>query len=119
MAIFLALKGLPIILDNCKGVPPCMLCEEIDVQVVISWVLSQSMTNKSIFARNRLKDILQMSVALEDKYGIKSTLRYVTTTENLADLITRGLSLKRFLLSLDFWCHGPSWLRIGVLPWPN
>lgn len=48
MAVFPTLKCLPIILDNCKGVPPCKFCAEIDVQV--SWVRSQSMTNKSIFS---------------------------------------------------------------------
>lgn len=67
MAVFLVLKYLPTILENCKEVPLSKLCVATDAQVALSWVLSQSITNKSIFARNRLKDILQMSVSLEDK----------------------------------------------------
>lgn len=66
----------------------------MDAQVMFSWVLSQSLTSKNIFARNRLKDILQMISRLDLKYKLKPHLKYVATMQNLTNLITRGLTLK-------------------------
>lgn len=53
MAVFLALRYLPTILDNCKEFLSSNLYVATDTQVVLLCVLSQSMASK-----NRLKDIL-------------------------------------------------------------
>ena len=118
MAVFLALKYLPTILDGCKGVCPSGLCVAKDAQVVLSWTFSETIASKNIFARNSLTGILQMCLDLETEYGIKPTFRYVSTTENLADLITRGLTMKKFQDNFEFWYHGPSWFCGGVLTYP-
>ena len=117
MAVFLALKCLLTILDGCKGVCPSRLCVAKDAQVVLSWILSETIASKNIFVRNRLRDILQMCLDLETEYGIKPTFRYVSTTENPADLITRRLTMKHFQDNFEFWYHGSSWFCGGILTW--
>lgn len=58
MAVFLAHKCLPTTLGNYKEFLPSNLYVAMDTQVVLSWILLQSMATKNIFATNRLKDIL-------------------------------------------------------------
>lgn len=98
MVVFLVPKCLPTILIGCKRVCPSRLCVATDAPVVLPWT----------FARNRLKDFLLMSLDLETNYGIKPTFRYVSTTENPMDLITRGLTVKKFQNNFEFWYYGPS-----------
>ena len=82
MAVYLALKCLPTILSNCEQFVPTNLCVATDAQVVLSWLLSQSMAIKNIFAKNRLKDVLQMNRELESQYGLKPLFKYVVTTKS-------------------------------------
>ena len=46
-------------------------------------------------------------------------LKYVPTVDNPGDLLTRGLSLTKFKSQLDFWVHGPDWIRSSVVLWPS
>lgn len=119
MAVFLAFKCLPSILDNCEGFIPTNLCVATDAQVVLSWLLSQTMASNNIFARNRLRDVLMMKTELETRYGLQIFFKYVNTQSNPADLITRGISLRQFRSCLDFWRVGPSWLGGGISQWPE
>lgn len=49
--------------------------------------------------------------------GFTPSFRYVPTTENPSDLITRGLTLERFKARHRFWCHGPDCLDSGITLW--
>ena len=65
-----------------------------------------------MFSWNRLKDILQMYIGLEFKYGHKPLFRYVATIWNLADLIPSGLTLKKFRSNFEFGVMAlPSYTR--------
>lgn len=108
MAVFLELKCLPIILDSCKGFISSKCYVVTYAQVVLSWILSQTMASKIIFARNRLKDIIQTSRGLDSHYELRSHFMYVAITQNPVDLITRGLARKNFRFYLEFW------LRNGI-----
>ncbi|XP_068735663.1 uncharacterized protein [Montipora capricornis] len=44
--------------------------------------------------------------------------RYVTTTQNPADLATRGVSAEA-LIDNQLWWHGPSWLSDDETKWPS
>ena len=46
-----------------------------------------------------------------------STWRYVPTSHNPADLLTRGISAHQLKTS-DLWFHGPSWLTTTE-QWPT
>ena len=41
------------------------------------------------------------------------------TSENPGDLLTRGLTLDKFRERLDFWIHGPTWMRSPSVVWPT
>ena len=59
-----------------------------------------------------------MNCELESQYGLKPLFKYVVTTQNPADMITRQLTLNRFLSNFEFRCAGPPWLGEGLLQWP-
>lgn len=96
MTVFLELKCLPTILDSCKVFLPSNFYVVMDAQVILSWILSQSMASKNIFARNRLKYILQTSRGLDSHYGLRPHFMYGAIMQNDVDLITIGLTLKTF-----------------------
>ena len=52
-------------------------------------------------------------------YSVEVQLKYVPTVDNPGDLLTRGLSLTKFKSQLDFWIHGPDWIRSSVVLWPS
>ncbi|MCG8113696.1 MAG: hypothetical protein N0E59_23340 [Candidatus Thiodiazotropha taylori] len=44
--------------------------------------------------------------------------RYVSTTENPADVATRGTTVPK-LQENSLWWYGPSWLTVAEQEWPN
>ena len=45
--------------------------------------------------------------------------KYVPTKENVADIVTRGLSYGAFCQELDFWLNGPSFINEKPISWPS
>ena len=78
-----------------------------DSQCVLHWLKSHKPL--PVFVQNRLKEITSHS-------DIK--LRYVTTTQNPANVATRGVSTEE-LMNNDLWWHGPSWLTDDVIKCPS
>ena len=119
LGVFLALKFLPTILDSYASVKFRDVTIGVDSQIVLQWLLSDSVSTKSIFTRNRLKDISLFLKNLEEKYGIKVSFKYVKSEDNPCDLITRGLSFNEFNKKLSFWTQGPEWLPSYQISWPD
>ena len=71
-----------------------------DSQTVLDQCAS-IVANKTNFVHNRVVDIRELCPGFE--------LRYVATTENPADLITKPISAKKLLVS-SLWWNGPNWL---------
>lgn len=98
------------ILANClEGLwefIPTIIHVAADSQVVLSWIFSRAIVSKNLFGRNRQKDVLQISTEMESLFGITHLSRYVLTMENPADVITMGMTLKKFTAYIQFWCHG-------------
>ena len=78
-----------------------------DSQCVLHWMNSHKPL--PVFVQNRLKEI-------KSHKDIK--FRYVTTTQNPADLATRGVSAEA-LIDNQLWWHGPSWLSDDETKWPS
>ncbi|KAL9958393.1 hypothetical protein ACROYT_G035399 [Oculina patagonica] len=78
-----------------------------DSQCVLYWMKSHKPL--PVFVQNRLKEITSHK-------DIK--FRYVTTTQNPADLATRGVSTEE-LINNQLWWHGPSWLGDQETKWPS
>ena len=60
-----------------------------------------------------------MSQDIKKQYGLEIQFKYVPTTENPADMLTRGLTREGFGCDLDKWLHGPKWLRDEHVVWPT
>ena len=45
--------------------------------------------------------------------------RYVHTGQNLADLLTREITLEKFRQNPRFWSLGPKWLSKSPKEWPT
>ena len=45
--------------------------------------------------------------------------KYVPTSENPADLLTRGLSSESYKQNLEFWLKVPLWIRSKEVKWPT
>ena len=79
----------------------------IDSLVSLSWIR----TNKELkaFENNRVQQIKQVSLPHQWKY--------VPTKQNPADLLSRGMKAKDFIIS-DLWFKGPQWLT-SPAQWPE
>lgn len=119
LSVFLALKCLPQVLSSFSNTKFKEVRIFSDSQITLAWLLYGGKKNKSIFVRNRIQDIRQMTDSLEKEYSISSTFHYVKSEENPADLITRGISLKEFERKFRFWSHGPEWLSSDPTYWPK
>ena len=119
LGVFLSVKGLFSILKTFSKVSINNVYVAVDAQVVLSWLLSDVVKTKNQFARNRIRDVHRMKKDLFDQYGIQINFKYVSTDENPADLLTRGLSLDQFKQNLEFWMHGPKWIQSTNVVWPS
>ncbi|KAB0804831.1 hypothetical protein PPYR_01801 [Photinus pyralis] len=77
------------------------ICYWCDSTIVLSWINSEP-ANFQIFVANRVNEI--------QKYSDASHWYHVKTTENPADLISRGLSPEMLRIN-SFWWEGPMWLK--------
>ena len=119
MGAHLAYKGVKELLNTFKKVKIKNVYVAVDAQIVISWILSQNMKSKNIYARNRVLDIHVLQDDLSKKYGINVQLKYVATDQNPGDLLTRGLSLDTFKKNLTFWLKGPAFIQSHNVQWPS
>ncbi|XP_070550260.1 uncharacterized protein [Ptychodera flava] len=78
-----------------------------DSQCVLKWIRSKR--QQEVFVENRLKEIR----AEKD-----IQFRYISTSENPADVATRGTSVQE-LQKMSSWWHGPEWLVTSKQSWPT
>ena len=90
----------------------------VDAKIVLAWLLSTKANCKTIFVANRLKDIGLPKKERNSKLNVSVKFKYVPTDQNLADLVTRGLTLNKFKLNLNFWIRGPTLLTDSPVSWP-
>ncbi|XP_062557404.1 uncharacterized protein LOC134222276 [Armigeres subalbatus] len=74
-----------------------------DSQVTLSWIKSHS-SRWDTFIKNRVNKI--------HNYTNPNDWDYVSTKENPADMVSRGIPVKKLINSkLDFWLHGPAYIQ--------
>lgn len=85
----------------------------VAVQIVLSWLLSDTIKTKNIFVKDRLNDIKEIKREIEASFSIRILFKYVPKH---ADMITRGVSISKLKTNFDFWVRGggkvaihPSW----------
>ena len=111
LGAYVALQGLLNLLHVFRHYDLRRIYVAVDAQVVLSWLLSSTVKTKNVFTANRIKDVKKMVVEIKDKYDLDVKFKYVPTSDNPADLLTRGLSFENFKLKLSFWIHGPCWIN--------
>ena len=80
-----------------------------DAKVVLHWLAQFNI--KEVFVHNRVKDI--RSLYSKDA----TTVKYVPSALNPADLITKPVKAKEFVQNKDYW-NGPEWL-LEEKNWPK
>ena len=119
LRVHLAVKCLPTLLGVYSHIKIDNIYLSVDAQVVLSWIFSDNFKTKSLYTRNRIKDIHQMIKEIDSKYSIKIHFKYVTFSENPADLLSRGIPFEKFQQNLTYWTCGPNWLSENPLKWPD
>ncbi|XP_076660217.1 uncharacterized protein LOC143363535 [Halictus rubicundus] len=80
-----------------------------DSTIVLHWLAKSPSTLKT-FVANRVAEI-------QGKTRIKNW-RHVRTSDNPADLLSRGITAKE-LIDNSFWQFGPDWLGLDESVWPE
>ena len=103
MAAVVASRLCSFVLSSLNTTVP--LCLWSDSQIVLSWIFSDKKLKP--FVSNRVTEIRSVS----------TRWRYCPSTDNPADLLTRGITFEQLNTS-DKWNHGPAWL-ISPPQWPT
>src|ERR1700755_2261405 len=118
MAVVLAFKCLPNILSSFEDIKFKFLNFVVDAQVVLTWLLTNNPKSKSKMVKNRLKDIELAKTEIISEFKVPIFFRYTDTNSNPADLLTKGISFKKFNELKHFWEHGPPFLSNNFADWP-
>ncbi|XP_068749234.1 uncharacterized protein [Montipora capricornis] len=86
---------------------PCGKKDPLDRhQCVLHWIMSKRPL--TTFVQNRVKEITETK---------DISFRYVITSQNPADVASRGVS--QDLGKCELWWHGPKWLENNEKTWPT
>jgi len=118
LAVFLALKCISNLLKSLNPLNLGELFICVDSQVVLSWILSGKVNSKNLFARNRVRDVRQLILDVEETFNLGVKFRYVCSSDNPADMVSRGVTAAEWLRRLEFWKHGPHFLNENPIAWP-
>lgn len=90
----------------------------VDSQISLTWLLTRRGPKKNRFVCNKLKelnDVLDRFKTL----NIHIEFHYVPTDHNVADLLTRKISVQSFLKQQQLYLGGPSWLNLPLAERPK
>ena len=119
LAVFIAFKDLRF---EVRGYSDAVITDIyifFDAQVVLSWLLKDNIKIKYIFAGSRVKDINDMKNQIEKNSDFRIKYKYVYTTDNSADLISKGIIIAKFENVYEFWSHEPHWVIKDEKEWPT
>ena len=119
LAIYLALQcTINIVTSNNFNLHVRDITILTDSQVALSWVLSGKVMKKNVFVCNRVKDLK----TFQDKFSqmnIDISFSYVPTDHNIADILTKPISITKFCANVDTWLTGPNWINLPKKQWPH
>ena len=120
LATYLALKCILTLLfdNNLSHIKISKINLFSDSQVALSWLLTKKATKKNVFINNRLKEIV-MFLETFSKQDVDVNFLYVPTDENIADIISKGVSVHTFCEDKKWWIEGPSWIVEDNSFWPT
>ena len=105
LAVLIGVRCLSFVKRQlCIPVKKCVIYS--DSQCALKWIASDK--KLPVFVQNRVNEIRKHS---------DITLHYVKSSENPADLASRGCGLKD-ITNNALWWHGPAWLKKEEKDWP-
>ena len=106
LAVTIGVRAANFVVKELK-VTPFKQILWTDSTCVVHWLKSSKPL--PVFVANRIKEILRASDV---------SFRYVPSSDNPADLPTRGLSAAE-IPKTNLWWYGPSWLKNSEDTWPQ
>ena len=121
LGVHTAFNCLNLILKGFSNVQVNEIYIAVDAQVVLTWLLTDiyDLKIKNKFAINRLKEIKLLKQEIEEGYSLNIKYKYVSSEENPADSLSRGLTFDKFKNKFDFWTKGPEWLQTFPVIFPK
>ena len=108
LALFLAIQCIVTMVKEKKfHVTIRNLTFLTDSQVALSWVLSKKVVKNNVFVTNRIKDISSFEGYLNETC-IVPCYKYVPSTHNVADILTRPVNIAKFMEHKQLWLHCPT-----------
>ena len=106
MAVLIGVRSLCFVKEQLRlDLDICFLWT--DSQCVLHWINSKKC--HSVFIRNRVAEV---NTHKDIQFG------FVPSSENPADIATRGASIET-LQNNEMWWHGPAWLSLRISEWPK
>ena len=103
LTVFIHFKALHFVVRGYSDSVITDIYIFVDAQVMLSWLLKDNIKIKNIFTGNRVKEINDIKSQIEKNSDIRIKYKYVHTTDNRADLITRGITIAKYLRILVPW----------------
>ena len=118
LSVCMGLKCVPFILNSFNNVKFKKLIVAMDAQIALSWILSGKTNTKSVFVKNRIREVHTAKTEFSEVFD-SVEFHYIPTDDNSSDLATRGVTTSKFIENLQFWLEGPQWLIEGCRKWPD
>jgi len=106
LAVLIGVKCMTF-MKRYLNLPVCRMKLWTDSQCVLHWI--KSAKELPTFVKNRVKEIRSYD-------NIEKA--YVCTSENPADVATRGTSIDK-LIANECWWSGPKWILLPESSWPD
>lgn len=119
LSVILALKCLATVLNAYNNIHFKFVNICVDSQVVLNWMLTKETKLKSKYVKNRIRDFLSLIDEVKNTFKIPMHFSYVNTLKNPADLVSRGVTFKKFNEIIKFWLNGPDFLSNDLSMWPK
>ena len=106
MALLIGVRSLRFVSKEL-GLESTQIIIWTDFQCILNWLKGKKPL--SVFAKNRITEIT-------NKKNVE--FRYINTTNNHADLTSKGISSKELKQSILWW-NGKEWLKDDLPSWPT
>ena len=108
LGVLICVRLARFICSQLLFLEPCAVVRT-DSMCVLHWIRNSTKAHP-VFVENRLQEITAPS-------PVAITFRYVPTSDNPADLASRGISAQE-AASATLWWNGPPWLSQASNTWP-
>ena len=107
LAVFIVFKALHFVVRGYSDAVITDIYIFFDAQIVLSWLLKDNIKIKKYIRRKQIQRQNGIKNQIEKNSDIRTKYKYVLSTDNPADLISRRITKAKFENMYEFWSHGP------------